>query len=790
MSENKNQTSASIKLIGKAEQYEQSNKIPLEITNEGMDYLNNLNSNSIGIISLIGPQNSDKSSFANIIIGDKDAFDDSENTDGIYMWRQPIVHQENEDLLVLDTESLYKQSNINTSYDKQTFILSCLLSSIMVYNTNESLIDCVTKFSNLAKEGLSCLKKLKDKELTPSELPLVYFVFHNINIDSNSAISQFKTIVKDNPIFQKYFTNYKIAILKKAGDLMKTNTISISKGKRIEEIGALDDQDYKQKSKLIKDQIMNHLEPKKINNCNLDGQLLFGLIQSFVDTLNKGENIILIDHFNNVLSSCLTDACDKINYQLSRDQINKELSNNISHEETYLEACKVTFLDCINGQFDKFKSNPIVKISPSLLVFDRIKSIVEKFLKEFCENIQNSINNKTTSINEISKNKYLIPHNLDGQNIEQLLYELSNYINEKILSPLYEPNNNKLQNNEKILEILKSQICEPIEKISPLIQGQINKLNEDQKKMEKKFESFKEKHKNEIEQKSDEINNLKLKTEKQDRLMKEKELENMTLLNIEKEKYNQLEEKYNLEINEKNTYIGELTKNSNPLSTNVEGISSDTNNMEMMPLESLKKDYNDIIDIFVKYKILVTKLINDKDFFFENIVIDKTIGDLQKKHPEIFALLNEKESLENFKTYYEKQIELLKNENLSLKENNMNQDLEINELKKELENNSKLLEDKTSMIEYQQNLIKEKDTFISSYENKVNENNIRLKKLGEENKTLKNLKDSYFKEKTVLDELLVSVFSRKKDRFDVAYKNLNQEYQEKYKNYVKNNYFT
>ena len=231
MSENKNQTSASIKLIGKAEQYEQSNKIPLEITNEGMDYLNNLNSNSIGIISLIGPQNSDKSSFANIIIGDKDAFDDSENTDGIYMWRQPIVHQENEDLLVLDTESLFKQSNINTSYDKQTFILSCLLSSIMVYNTNESLIDCVTKFSNLAKEGLSCLKKLKDKELTPSELPLVYFVFHNINIDSNSAISQFKTIVKDNPIFQKYFTNYKIAILKKAGDLMKTNTISISKGK-------------------------------------------------------------------------------------------------------------------------------------------------------------------------------------------------------------------------------------------------------------------------------------------------------------------------------------------------------------------------------------------------------------------------------------------------------------------------------------------------------------------------------------------------------------------------------
>jgi len=791
MSENKNQTSASIKLIGKAEQFEQSNKIPLEITNEGMDYLNQLNSNSIGIISLIGPQNSDKSSFANIIIGDNDVFDNSEKTEGIYIWRQPIVHQENVDLLVLDTESLYKHSNINTSYDKQTFILSCLLSSIMVYNTNESLIDCITKFSNLAKESLSCLKKMKEKELTPSELPLVYFVLHNINIDSNSAISQFKTMIKDNPIFQKYFTHYKIVVLKKAGDLMKTNTVSVSKGKKLEEIGALDDQDYKQKSKSIKDQIMNHLEPKKINNCNLDGQLLFGLIQSFVDTLNKGENIILIDHFNNVLSSCLTDACDKINYQLSSDQINDKLTSNISFEETYLEACKATFFNCINEQFDKFKSYPIVKISPSPLVFDRIISIFNKILNLFCDNIQSSIDKKTKLINDISKNTYSIPHKLDGQNIEQLLYKLSNYINEKILSPLYEPNNNKLQNNEKILKILKSQICETIEKISPLIQGQINKLNEDKKKMKKEFETFKDEHKKEIEQKYDEINSLKLKTEKQDRLMKEKELENMTLLNIEKEKYNQLEEKYNLEINEKNTYIGELTKNSNPLSTNVEGVSSDTNNVDVMPLESLKKDYNDITDIFVKYKILVNKLVNDKDFFFENIVIDKTIGDLQKKHPEIFALLNEKESLENMKTYYDKQIELLKNENLSLKENNISQDLEIKDLKEKLEYYIKIVDDRTSMIESQENLLKNKDTTISGYENTINENSIKYKKLVEKVKTLTNERDSFFKEKSILDELLLSVLSRKKDRFDMAYKGLNQEYQEKYKNYAKNNnYFT
>ena len=71
-------STASIKLIGKEKQYDEKDKILLEITNEGMDYLNQWNSSLIGIISLIGPQDSDKSSLANIIIGDKAAFDSTE----------------------------------------------------------------------------------------------------------------------------------------------------------------------------------------------------------------------------------------------------------------------------------------------------------------------------------------------------------------------------------------------------------------------------------------------------------------------------------------------------------------------------------------------------------------------------------------------------------------------------------------------------------------------------------------------------------------------------------------
>ena len=87
-----------------------------------------------------------------------------------------------------------------------------------------------------------------------------------------------------------------------------------------------------------------------------------------------------------------------------------------------------------------------------------------------------------------------------------------------------------------------------------------------------------------------------------------------------------------------------------------------------MKLEAIKNDYNYITNILVKYKMLVNKLISDKDFFFENMLIDKSIGDLQRKYPDIFGLLSEKDSLEDMKFNYDKKIEILNNEKTNLKE--------------------------------------------------------------------------------------------------------------------------
>ena len=778
----KNYTS-SFKLITRVKPNKDSLNYNLEVTNEGMEYLNQLNTNLIGIISIIGPQKSEKSYFANLILGEKIVFDSTKETSGIYMYGQPIAQGENTDLLVLDTEGLYKPINSGTNYDKQSFILSCLTSSILVYNTDETIQECINKFTNLAKESLSCIKKIEGKDLTSTDMPLVYFILHNNNIDSNTANQQFRNLVKDNPIFSIFFQNYKICVLKNAGDINITKDKNKKyQGIKIEEVGSLDDQDYKQKAKLIKDQIMNDLEPKKINNCNIDGKCLFGIIQSFVDSLNKNEDIILFNQFNNVLALCLSDVVDSINYSFTADKLNEKLNANISYEETFLDIIKVTFNDCLMEQYDKFKATPIVKISPSIKVIDNIKLIFNKCLSILCENIQANVDKKAKIINEINKLEF--PGKIKNSNVEQFLNEFTCFIYEKILAPLFEKNELKIQNNDKILQVLKDKIFGTLEKFSPDIQNIIHKLVEENKKLKNEFIQFKTNHLSEIEKKDEEIIRLKLKIDKSERDLHQSKLTTQNMINSEQQKYRQLEEKYNKEINEKNNKIKELIKNINDTANMSSGgnatgndINININNINNNQIANLKKDYNDITNIFVNYKILVNKLITDKDFFFGNILIDKNIGNLKKKYPEIFDLLNEKESLEECVKVFDKEKERLNNIITEYKEQINELENEIKELKDKLENANKTAEENIRLYEVKVSNYNDLQELYDQLEITMQENEIKLKdniKKAKEEEFLR-VKEMFVKEINGLNEIIQSIFSKDKARFDKNLDNVSAE---------------
>ena len=767
-------STSSLKLISKVKQSieSKSNSYNLEVTNEGMEYLNQLNTNKIGIISIIGPEKSEKSYFANLILGEKAAFDSSKSTTDIYTWGQPIVQGDSTELLVIDTEGLYKQINSKTQYDKHTFILSCLSSSIMIYNTNETIQDCVNKFTNLAKESLSCIKKINGKDLTSTDMPLVYFILHNNNIDSNTANQQFRNLVKDNPIFSIFFQNYKICVLKKAGDinvdLKRTKSFY---SKKIAEIGSLDEVDYKQKAKLIKDQIMNDLEPKKINNCNIDGKCLFGLLQLFVDSLNKNENIILFEQFNKVLALCLSEIVDQINFNYTSEKLEEKMAKKIAFEETYLDTIKVTFTETIMEQFEKLKSTPIVKISPSTNVVNNIELILHKCINILCQNIQSNVDNKTKIINDMSKLEFNFK--IKNSNIEQVFNEYNSFIYKKIFEPLFGKNDLKLQNNDKILKILEDKICGIISKISLIIQGNIVKLISENKKIKDEFDEFKKNHQKEIEKKEKDFKDRTINLEKRELDIKQKELFIKEDLKREQLKYSQLETRYNnfsRELKEKNKQIEELLNKNKELSNSKVFKNSNIYDVNNIQLKDLKNDYNNILDIFVNYKILVNKLINDKDFFFESILIDKNIGNLEKKYPKIFNLISERETLEEFIQAFTKEKERLNNEIKRIETINNDLKNQIKDLNEKLENSKQTSEDYLRKLDTK---ISEFNNFKANYE--VEKNDMKEKELKfnlsiAECEKFEKERISLNKEINCLQEVIQGILSKDQKKFE---KNLN-----------------
>ena len=767
-------STSSLKLISKVKQSieSKSNSYNLEVTNEGMEYLNQLNTNKIGIISIIGPEKSEKSYFANLILGEKAAFDSSKSTTDIYTWGQPIVQGDSTELLVIDTEGLYKQINSKTQYDKHTFILSCLSSSIMIYNTNETIQDCVNKFTTLAKESLSCIKKINGKDLTSTDMPLVYFILHNNNIDSNTANQQFRNLVKDNPIFSIFFQNYKICVLKKAGDinvdLKRTKSFY---SKKIAEIGSLDEVDYKQKAKLIKDQIMNDLEPKKINNCNIDGKCLFGLLQLFVDSLNKNENIILFEQFNKVLALCLSEIVDQINFNYTSEKLEEKITKKIAFEETYLDTIKVTFTETIMEQFEKLKSTPIVKISPSTNVVNNIELILHKCINILCQNIQSNVDNKTKIINDMSKLEFNFK--IKNSNIEQVFNEYNSFIYKKIFEPLFGKNDLKLQNNDKILKILEDKICGIISKISLIIQGNIVKLISENKKIKDEFDEFKKNHQKEIEKKEKDFKDRTINLEKRELDIKQKELFIKEDLKREQLKYSQLETRYNnfsRELKEKNKQIEELLNKNKELSNSKVFKNSNIYDVNNIQLKDLKNDYNNILDIFVNYKILVNKLINDKDFFFENILIDKNIGNLEKKYPKIFNLISERETLEEFIQAFTKEKERLNNEIKRIETINNDLKNQIKDLNEKLENSKQNSEDYLRKLDTK---ISEFNNFKANYE--VEKNDMKEKELKfnlsiAECEKFEKERISLNKEINCLQEVIQGILSKDQKKFE---KNLN-----------------
>ena len=233
-------------------------------------------------------------------------------------------------------------------------------------------------------------------------------------------------------------------------------------------------------------------------------------------------------------------------------------------------------------------------------------------------------------------------------------------------------------------------------------------------------------------------------------------------------------------------------KQINTLSNTTMNNTENNNNVNTNQMENLKKDYNLISDFIVQYKTLVDNLVNNKNSFFENILIDKSIGILKEKYPDIFDLLSSKEELESLYSVFETEKEIL-NKNILSKDTIINEkNKEIEELKQKLEKTigdykhlNLLYETKLSICnnldstkDSLEMLLNEEKLNLSSKEKEIKELNIKI------NQYLK-LRDEMGNEISALNGIIQSIIVKNPQNFQYNLNNLNQENKKNLENLLK-----
>jgi hypothetical protein len=127
---------------GKAIQLISENKNgKFSIESEALNFLKNLKGN-VAVVNCVGPYRSGKSLLLNLFLNEKDGFKVGNTakscTRGIWIWNKPIKHKNKHGefyLIFMDTEGI-ESPDSSTDKDNKIFVLSLLLSSVFIYNTN------------------------------------------------------------------------------------------------------------------------------------------------------------------------------------------------------------------------------------------------------------------------------------------------------------------------------------------------------------------------------------------------------------------------------------------------------------------------------------------------------------------------------------------------------------------------------------------------------------------------------------------------------------------------------
>ena len=734
----------------------------IDITTEATDYLISLKKEKLCILSIIGPRNSGKSKLLNSFLKKENNGFNINETKGLWIWGKTLELENNKKLLILDCQALE-----NDDVSLRLFLICELLSTFIIYNTkgeiNDNLINDFFKFLDVSKTINIYSQGNKKNTITnlSNYLPDLLWIMNEYENKEISSDNYLENIIKNNnkisENFTKLYKNYKCFYLKDSND-----------EKQIE---------------LIFNYIKSNSSYKKINNIDIDGNDLFGILTNYLDSMENGEIPII----NNALENILLSKAKNINENLYEEfvlEFQKKIDKfpksfkliyntffELQDKYSELFCNKVKDLFLTSEQTGKYLINLLQRMKEELEnVFEKNNEFYNEWFDLEFKEMEQTLNNENNSkINNLEHIKNFF--NLYSNSFELCFKKFfnipkDNFSNNLILVVLkiFEDFvKNKLNLfGDNINEIYDNYSKENLNKIENL-QNNLNQINEQLNNTKKLLED-KNNEKNEIN-----INLLELenKIEQLKRENKTKEKEYLNNIEIEKQKLQNSENYYNNNLKEKNNKIEELEKKIEKLNSENSAINKDNinkinelnreilklnNEIQHLSEEQKKQDnfeeveknlnlqslFKNIQNTFMEFKKSIDKIDDENENLFKTKEMNLSVNEIENNMKNwIDEIKNYKENqFKNLNENYEKNIKNIKNDldeanfKLTKKESEFNNQIEITENFKSQFNEANLKVNQLNEItKSKDNLINTQNDTIKMYEDKIKDFNSDKDKL-------------------------------------------------------------
>ncbi len=803
----------------------------LEITIEGINFFNKLNNEKLSILSINGIPESGKSFLGNSLIGKMKGFK-CENTKGLWVWGKPINLENGSKLLIFDSQGLNKKDRDSISH--KIYILNILISNYIIYNTKGEVNDDILKdfifFSDLSK-GIFVSDQNKKKntiENLSNYYPSLIWTLSNYSNQEKKPDDYLQELLSKNPNSE----NVKKLFLRRKMFFIPNPTSNEEKFKNLqnEDLSILNE-DYKNTINNLLNEIKNNIPYKKINDVQIDGDTLFGILQNYIDTLNNDEKPIISQAIDNVLLSRGKSISEKC-FEDFRNEFNKRLENKFPMNIN--EIYKI-FFEIQDKTIKNFSNEVKTLLNP-------------KSSGDYILNMNERMHSELESIFETNNEYYSEYFNIEYNELKKNLSDMKFTSLEEAKTFFYTYSKSFEYNFKKFLNIPNPDFCKNLllvisdifenfvtkklseigdeigkisENVSKTTSSDMNNLNFEIKKLNDQFGNSKNLVENLQNEKSELTRNyleLKNRYDKltRDTNLKDKEFKDKEF--IYNQRYQQMENHYMGEIKEKENIISDqklnIEKLNKDLSLSIQENSNKINdlnreiaklNIENQKLQEEKNQKNDgpvinqtifknIQSTFMEFKESLDKLGKENDNLLKQKQIENETKEIKNKANTWI------EDIKNFKEAQFKSLNDLYEENYKKVQN------QVNELKLEITQKDVNLTEQTHLKESFETKYKEANKQIEelyniskSKDNLISTQNDAIKMYEEQIGQYKRTKEDYelslnkyivnFKMKEDEIEYIMGaiegIITKKKDKYEYNAKRLSSETYTQISNIIK-----